>query len=453
MKVAIAGFGVEGEANFQYWSQLGAEIVIFDEKELADAPEGVEVVVGENIFQAIDEYGQFDLVIRTAGLAPRRITTKAKVWSATNEFFAKCPSKNIIGVTGTKGKGTTCSLITEILKTAHKTVHLVGNIGQPALSVLDQIQPEDIVIFELSSFQLWDLEKSPHIAVVLMIEPDHLNVHKDMEDYIAAKANIVKYQTEEDVVVYHPTNKLSQVIAEESDGKKIKYNSDDGSHIIIPAQAAIHKADWISNQVWDEGKDEWVVIEDQLICKTGDVGLIGEHNLENICAAITAAWQYTQDIKAINKAVMSFTGLPHRLEFVAEVEGVKYYDDSFSSAPGALAAAIKSFKQPEILIAGGFDRGLDYTEMTRAIAEQQNLKKVLLIGQTAEKIAENLQREGFEIFDILTEKDMKQIVEKAAGEAESGEVVILSPGCASFDMFKDFKDRGQQFQAAVRGLK
>ncbi len=268
MKVAIAGYGLEGEANFHYWNTLGVDITIFDEREVPaqPLPENVKTVLGPGSFKKMHGY---DIVVRTASLSPDKIETDGKVWSATNEFFSKCPAP-IIGVTGTKGKGTTCSIITEILKATNKTVHLVGNIGVPALEVLPNIKADDIVVFELSSFQLWDLKKSPQTAVVLMIEPDHLDNHSSMEEYVAAKANIAKYQDDDDVVAYHPTNKYSAQIAQLSPAHKRKYMTSEGAYIV-------------SGQI---------VIDNVAVSMVKEVGLLGEHNLENICAALTAVWQY-----------------------------------------------------------------------------------------------------------------------------------------------------------------
>lgn len=429
MKVAIAGFGIEGRANFKYWQSEGADITIFDEnKELAsEIPTGVKSELGAGVFEKMTG---FDLVVRTASLNPNHIKTDGKIWSATNEFFEKCPAP-IIGVTGTKGKGTTCSLITAILKNAGKNVHLLGNIGTPALEQLPKITKDDIVVFELSSFQLWDLKKSPQTAVVLMIEPDHMDVHASMEEYVAAKSNIAKYQDEDDLIIYHPENKYSAQVAEISPAKnKKKYMKPGGAFVE-------------ANQI---------IIGDVVVAQTSEVGLIGEHNIENICAAITAAWNYSKEIGAVQKAIKEFKGLPHRLEFVREYSGVKYYNDSYSSAPGATIAAIKSFSQPEILLCGGFDRGLDFAELAEALARATNLKKVLLLGQTKQRIAEALSKAGFNKFELLQNGDFRHFVHIARDNATPGDVVILSPGCASFDMFKNFQDRGDQFKKIVEEL-
>lgn len=427
MKVAIAGFGLEGISNFNYWSKLGADITIFDEKQpTQEVPAGVSIVVGQDTFTKING---FDLVIRTAGLRPDKIKTDDRVWSSTNEFFEKCPAP-IIGVTGTKGKGTTASLIAQMLSNDEKNVHLLGNIGVPALDILPTIKSDDIVVFELSSFQLWDLTRSPETAVVLMIEPEHQDVHSSMEEYVNAKSNIAKFQTEDDLIIYHPNNPFSAKVAENSKARKMQYMKPSGAYVI----------------------GGQIVIGDIAVALSQEVGLIGEHNLENICAAITAAWRYTKNITAIQSAIKTFKGLPNRLEFVKEVRGVKFYNDSYSSAPGATIAAIKSFSEPEVLICGGFDRGLDYSELALSISLQKNIKKVLLMGQTKTSIADHLAKVGFLNFELLDGNDFKGFIQIAKDAAEPGDIVVLSPGCASFDMFKDFNDRGNQFKKIVEEL-
>ena len=428
MRIAIAGYGAEGKSNYAYWNQKGHQVVIVDERELsdADAPHDVSVITGEGVFKRLDG---FDIVVRTAGLAPRKIQTDGKIWSATNEFFEKCPAK-IIGVTGSKGKGTTSSLITHILRASGKNVHLVGNIGVPALDILDSIVSDDLVVYEMSSFQLWDIERSPHVAVVLHIEADHLDVHTDFEEYVVAKSNITTYQTTTDRVVYNLSNSCSEQIARKSVGQRIPYPSDRAVHVV----------------------GEYFFYQDRELCSIENLQLPGRHNVENACAAITAAWPWVQDGLVIAEGLRSFNGLPHRLKFVREVEGVKYYDDSIATTPGSAIAAINAFVEPKVLILGGSPKGADFTELSK-ITVGGNVKKVLLIGEEARRINEALEREGYGAIEVLGESvTMAQVVDVACESAERGDVVILSPSCASFGMFKNYSDRGEQFVSAVENL-
>lgn len=408
MKIAIVGYGIEGKASYDYWNRPDNELTIVDERpELTDTPKDANTLLGSGVFS---ELADFDLIIRSPGVNPKKLPYGDKVWSATNEFFAKCPAP-IIGVTGTKGKGTTSSLIASILQAAGKTVHLVGNIGTPGLMVLSSIQSDDIVVYELSSFQLWDVKRSPHVAVVLGVEPDHLDVHSDMDDYIAAKAGIVMHQSDNDITVFNTNNEIAQSIAAKSAARKVAYPVD------------------ISH------------VADALV-------LPGKHNVENASAAILAVREYVQDENAIRSGLAAFNGLPHRLKFVREINGVSFYDDSIATTPGSVIAAIASFEAPKVLLLGGSDKGADYTELIE-LCEQTNTK-VVAIGQTGKVIAELCAQIG--VVCELGGNTMNEIVEQANTLAQPGDVVILSPAAASFDMFKSYSDRGDQFIAAVNGL-
>lgn len=432
MKIAIAGYGLEGESNYRYWSANPDNYVaIFDQKPLTrDVPGNPPVFIGDDVFEKLNG---FDLVVRTAGLSPYKIKTDGLIWSSTNEFFDKCPAQ-IIGVTGTKGKGTTASLIASILEAAGKKVWLLGNIGVASLESLSKIKADDIVIYELSSFQLWDIERSPHIAVVLPVEPDHLDVHIDFDDYLHAKMNIRKYQKPDDVCIFHYNNKSSLKISQASDqGKTIRYG--------IPDDGGVYVKEGSFYQL------------EQNICSINSLQLIGNHNIENACAAISVAKVYEISNTDIEIGLKNFKGLPHRLEYVREIEGVKYYNDSYSSAPPATVAAIKSFTQPEIIIMGGVDRKTDFSELARIISSQNNIKSIIIMGEIRNKLFEILTGANpntrVEITDL---KDLKSIVELAKSYAITGDVVVLSPGCASFDMFKNFSDRGDQFRNIVNNL-
>lgn len=408
MNIALAGFGQEGRVSYEYWNRDNNTITIASEQEAVDdAPDGVKVITGPDAFSRL---GDFDIIIRSPGINPKKLPYPGKVWSATNEFFEKCPAP-IIGVTGTKGKGTTSSFIASILKAAGKTVHLVGNIGTPALAKLSEIASDDVVVYELSSFQLWDVKRSPHVAVVLMIEPDHLDVHDDMDDYVSAKANIVRFQAESDVTVFNAQNQLSCSIADHSNGQRVEYPFDIGrmaESVLLP----------------------------------------GKHNVDNASAAVAAVREYVTDEGTIMQGLSDFTGLPHRLKFVAEKHGVKYYDDSIATTPGSAIAALASFDEPKVIILGGHDKGADYSELIESC--ERTVSTVIAVGANGPRIA-GLCRE-LNVACVEEQGDMSAIVARAAQTAGPGSVVILSPAAASFDMFKSYADRGDQFIAAVTNL-
>lgn len=432
MKIAIAGYGMEGESNYRYWAADPTNTITIADQNQPDhkTPAGINTIIGEDAFEKLQD---FDMVVRTASLAPDKIKTNGKIWSATNEFFAKCQAQ-IIGVTGTKGKGTTASLIASIFEATGKKVWLLGNIGVAPLDYLQQITPNDIVVYELSSFQLWDLEYSPHVAVVLQIEPEHLDNHIDFNDYVNAKANIRRHQKSGDICIFHPTNIYSRKIAELSnDGKTVRFGVNDDGGV------------YVKNGAFYQSEHK--------ICSVSALQLIGEHNIENACAALTVAKFYHVSDENIESGLRSFQGLPHRLEYVREANGVKYYNDSFSSSTPATVAAVKSFTQPEILILGGIDRGGDFNEIAAAIAKQKNIKTVIIIGEIRNKLAKILNDANLGIrYKVTDSNKMHEIVDLAESSAEPGDVVVLSPGCASFDMFKDFYDRGNQFKKEVNRL-
>ncbi len=435
MKVAIAGYGVEGVANYAYWSKDPAnDITIVDQKDPPQqpVPQGVKTYLASDAFEHLDG---FDLVVRTAGLAPYKIKTDGKVWSATNEFMSKCPAP-VVGVTGTKGKGTTSSLVAAILDAAGKKVWLVGNIGLAGLEVLDQIQPGDVVVYEMSSFQLWDLEKSPQVAIILMMEPDHLDVHRSMDEYVMAKANIHLHQTGDDICFYYPHNRFVQQIIDAKPDQALPLNTDvtGGDYATVDVNTFfVHRDGQVSEFSIDELK------------------LPGRHNQENAVAAIDAALVFGVDDDAIIKGLNNFHGLPHRLKFVKEVNGVSYYDDSIATTPGSAIAALASFTAPKLLILGGSSKGADFSGLAQKIVDS-GTKHVILVGSEAAHIQEALQTAGYTAYTNLGMTTMPAIVATAAQLAAAGDVVILSPSCASFDMFQSYADRGDQFITAVEGL-
>jgi UDP-N-acetylmuramoylalanine--D-glutamate ligase len=432
LRHAIVGYGDEGQATLTYLrSKYGGDldITVIDEnaEPKCKVPKGVETKLGAGV---LDGELDYDLLWRTPPIAPNRLRTRGQITSATQEFFDQCRAP-IVGVTGTKGKGTTATLIHHILKAVDRTVHLVGNIGTPVLDILPSIKADDLVVFELSSFQLWDLKHSPHIAVVLMVEPEHLDVHASAEEYVQAKTNIVRWQGHVDVVIYHPTNPLTGKIALPGLGQKKKFLTSEGAYIA----------------------DDYLIIDEHKICSIDEFGLLGGHNHENIAAAVTVAWEYTQDINAIATIIKDFKGLEHRLEFVREVNGAKYYNDSFGTTPATTIAAIKTFKEDKVLILGGSSKGADYLDMAKTIAAC-NVSGVVLIGDTVADISADLDRANYmgQMKTLHGATTMKEIVAEARKLARPGSAVLLSPACASFGLFENYKQRGELFKQAVNKL-
>lgn len=431
MNIAILGYGEQGHSAYEYW-KAGNNITICDQNEEVHLPPDVAKQLGPTYLDNLD---RFDLLVRSPSIHPKDIVGAnsaeilSKVTSVTNEFIKVCPSKNIIAVTGTKGKGTTSTLIAKILQADNKKVHLGGNIGTPPLDMLKAgIQPDDWVILELANFQLIDLKYSPHIALCLMVVPEHMDWHGDMDEYIKAKQQLFVHQKTNDIAIYYSASENSELVVNVSPGYKIPYMEQPGAYV----------------------KDNVIEIAGQAICKTSELKLLGEHNWQNVCAAITAVWQVTKNIDALRSVLTSFSGLEHRLELVRELNGVKYYNDSFGTTPETAIVAIKAFKEPKIVILGGSDKGASYGELARTVLEN-NVKKAVIIGVTGSKINDALQQIGFNDF-VDGGNNMEQIVNTAREQAQFGDIVILSTACASFDMFKNYKDRGEQFKQAVLKL-
>ena len=444
MKIALIGFGLEAKSAYDYFKSIDQNntFEIYDEnpKSKIELPNGVKFFGNFHDFSKI----QADLIVRTPAVNPSRLPKNAKITSVTNLFFEKCPAP-IIGVTGSKGKGTVSSFIAEILRAAGLRVHLVGNIGLPALNELSKIQKDDAVIYELSSFQLWDAQKSPHIAILNNLEVDHLDVHDGFEDYVAAKMNIAKNQTENDFFIFNAENPIVLKNVENLKGQL--------------------KAELQPFQDYNLAhiQEDHFLWGDEVLFKTDILKIPGEHNQKNACAAIIATFDFLREkgfeIEEIfdfwREGLSKFTGLPHRLKFVREFEDVRFYDDSIATTPGSAIAALNSFEKPKILILGGSNKGADLSELIEKIAKmpEQELRKVILMGAESEKLAQKLISSGFERFiNLGTKTNMQEVVKTAFKNAKSGDVVILSPAHASFDMFKSYVDRGEQFVENVNLL-
>lgn len=431
MKTAIIGYATEGEVSARYFAAQGCEVTVCDQRADLNVPDAYAHQLGEDYLRELD---RFDRVVRTAGLNPAIILAansglEAKMTTAVDTFLADSPTKHIIGITGTKGKGTTSTLVTKMLAAAGNTVHLGGNIGRSPLEFIGELKPDHWAVLELSSFQLSDLKHSPHIATCLMVVPEHLNWHTDMGDYMGAKRNLFAHQTASDIAVYYAGSENSKQIAAASPGTHVPYCDKPGAYV----------------------SDGAIIIDGTIICKTDELALLGVHNWQNVCAAVTTVWQAgVRDIDTIRSVLTSFTGLEHRLEFVREVNGVKYYDDSFGTTPETAIVAMEAFSEPKVIILGGSDKGASYDGLARAVA-QGNVRHAVLIGDEAEKIQAALDKTGFSDYTVgLT--DMTAMVHRLHDTASSGDVALLSTGCASFGLFRDYKDRARQFVDAVNSL-
>lgn len=403
--IAIIGEGIEGLDAEKFLKSKGAKVTILDQKQ------------GENYLDNLEKY---DVIVRSPGVYPyKKELLKAKklgvrITTPTHIFFDEFKGQ-IVGVTGTKGKGTTSTLIYEILKNAGMDVYLGGNIGKPLLTLSSFLTSKSFVIMEMSSFQLIDLPVSPNISVVLNVTEDHMDWHKDRKEYLLAKKNITKFQLESDWAVINKEYKSS-----------LSFSKNTKANII-----------YFSKKLLEEEYKKNLILR-------------GEHNLENIAAAVAVAKILNIKKDVILKTVSGFRGLEHRLEFVREFKGVKFYNDSFATGPQPTIAAIKSFTENETLILGGSDKGLEYKELGKRIEESENVKNIILIGEIGEKIGKNIENKNV---ISLGKTSMKAILESVMKVAKKGEVVILSPAAASFDMFENYKDRGNQFKKAVLSLK
>ncbi len=449
-KIAVLGVGVEGMALVNFLKEYSTQITIYDQKSESEHDTdtlkeirnlGLPVLFGAKTFPNLMS---FDIIFRSPGIKHTHTAiTEAKkngaiVTSQTQLFFDLCPCP-IIGVTGTKGKGTTSSLIYEMLKEEGYSTYLCGNIGTPPISFLNLLTPESKVVLEMSSFQLQDLSSSPHIAVMLMTTSEHLDYHKDVYEYIDAKRNIFKFQEKGDYAIVNKDYPASNESDLHTEAKIYKV-----SRIQEVDQGSFVKDDVV--YVKTNGKTEKVIDANEIL-------LPGKHNLENVCAAVIAAIFAGAKMKAITHVLKTFKGLEHRLELVGTIKGVKYYDDSFSTTPETAIAAIEAFDDPEILILGGSSKNSDFSELGKTIEHAKNIKAIVVGGIEWNRIKEKISKQALSKIKVIEgSSNMSEIVGNATKEATLGDVVLLSPACASFDMFKNYKDRGNQFKNEIYKL-
>ncbi len=451
-KVVILGLGVNHRHLAEYFKIKKTPFKVIGNWQSAD--------------ELVGKLDNFDIIFRTPGLPytsqaiKQALDKGAQIYSQTKLFFDLCPA-SIIGVTGTKGKGTTATLIYNILTTARKKAWLAGNIGQDPFEFLDQIQPEDFVVLELSSFQLQDLHKSPHVTVVLKITPEHLDHHQTLAEYIDAKKSIVKYQNEQDFAVLNYDNEETRSFAQITKAKIIwnSTNQEVKPGCYVQDEKVVLNTPLTPSLSPLRGRGRKSLLrtryggEGETIMDIAQVKLLGRFNLENVTAAVAAvAAVGVTEAEVIRKVISDFKGLPHRLEFVRELKGVKFYNDSASTTPETTTAAVSAFAEPIILIVGGSEKNADYSRLAQTIADSK-IKALIPIGLIGPKIAAQARQAGYQ-GRIVDEKleNMEKIVTKANELALAGDVVLLSPATASFDMFKNYLHRGELFKKFVERL-
>ena len=439
-KILVMGLGVSNRPLVRMLLRYGCDVTGCDktprenfDPELCELEAlGCKMKVGQGYLEDL----QADLVFRTPGMHPdipalcSLRQSGAEVTSEMEVFFELC-NCHLIAVTGSDGKTTTTTLISEMLKASGKTVWLGGNIGTPLLPLIDKIRPDDYAVVELSSFQLMDMHQSPHIAVVTNLAPNHLDVHKDMEEYVEAKKNIYTHQGPDGVLIVNADNDLTKIC------------TGPGKTLFFSRQVR-------TNGTWTD--ENWIYRHGQPLVKREEILLPGVHNVENFMAAILAVEGLVSD-ETIRQVCRTFGGVEHRAELVRVKDGVRYYNDSIASSPTRTIAGLRSFKEKVLLIAGGFDKHIPFDVLGPEVCE--HVKKLYLNGATAQKIRAAVEnapeyKPGFP--EILDCGDFETAVRAAAADAKAGDIVFMSPACAAFDQFKNFAVRGKFYKQLVMEL-
>ena len=444
--VAVIGIGVSNTPLLELLLAEGIRVTACDKRSREQMGEqaehleqlGCELHLGADYLKDLDA----DVIFRTPGLRPdvpeiaACVDRGAVLTSEMEVFFEVCPCP-IIAVTGSDGKTTTTTIIAELLKAAGRRVWVGGNIGHPLLCEADGMLATDYAVLELSSFQLMTMKHSPHIAVVTNLAPNHLDVHRDMAEYVAAKENIFRHQSGEDVAVFNADNDITAEQSRRAPGRARLFS----------------RQDEVADGVFLRGED--IVCRsgghERLVMTTGDIKIPGVHNVENYMAAIAAVDGLVPD-EVIRDFAREFGGVEHRIELVRTYRGVRYYNDSIASSPSRTIAGLRSFHEKVILIAGGYDKHIPFDVLGPEIVE--HVKLLVLCGATADKIraavenAPGYQPGKPEIRDVTP---FTAAVEAARDRAQPGDVVTLSPACAAFDQFKNFAERGKFFKSIVNG--
>ena len=431
--VGILGFGIEGKSTLDYLVRNGEkEIVVMDKNPVTlpalPSDVNVKIFTGEKYLDGLKDSVT---VVRSAGVYPhsnelfRFQMNGGSLTSQIEIFLNETKSKSVVGVTGTLGKGSTVSMIRHALNACKIPCIIGGNFGVPALDLLKDDSPERISILELSSFQLMTLPVSPHVGVVLRVSTEHLDWHKSVEEYRDAKANLVRWQKRKDYCVYIQDAAPSAAIAAQSGAQKLSYGTKDAD--------AIFSSDSLSIDGYE--------------LKLSDCKIRGAYQLENMAAALLAVKALGADVPTALQALKSYESLPFRMEFKGEKNGIEFYNDSYATRPDATMAAVKSMRRPFALILGGSEKNADFTELSKLLVSLPQLKKISLIGATAERMLASLNEANAQIpMHIFPNLD------EAFADACSlgaGSAVLLSPACASFGLFKNYKVRGEKFNELV----
>ena len=436
-QVAVLGLGVSNRPLVRLLLEFGCQVTgcdktpreKLDEEVLLLEQEGCRLQVGEGYLEDVEA----DVVFRTPGMHPGNPAIEtlrrrgAEITSEMEVFFEVAPC-HLIAVTGSDGKTTTTTLIAEMLKAEGKTVWLGGNIGTPLLPLCREMKQDDYAVVELSSFQLMDMKRSPQRAVVTNLAPNHLDVHKDMEEYVQAKKNIFRFQKPGDLLVLNGDNEITASFA--------------GA-----GQTHFFSRKGRTNCVWEENGA--IYRRGEKILETADILIPGTHNVENYMAAIAAVDGLVSD-DTIRQVARNFGGVEHRIELVRIKDGVKFYNDSIASSPSRTIAGLRSFTQKVILIAGGYDKHIPYDVLGPEICT--HVRKLFLCGATAGKIRAAVEQTGMEQPEITDCGDFENAVRTAAAAARAGDIVLMSPASASFDQFKNFMVRGECFKKIVKEL-
>lgn len=430
-KIAIIGLGVSNIPLLDYFKNIDCSVSIFSENEIEIdlSNYNYQVYTGNDCLENLVGY---DIIFRSPSCLPNRkelLEEKQRgcyITSEIEEVIKLSPCK-IIGVTGSDGKTTTTTLIDLVLRENGYKTYLGGNIGTPLFTKIKDMKSDDIVVLELSSFQLMNMEVSPDISVITNIVPNHLDKHSNMEEYIDAKKNI--YRNSDGILILNKDNDITNKIESNREIRYFsRYNKTNAFYVI----------------------DGLIYFNDKVVFDTKNLKIRGVHNYENICTCMSAIYDMV-DIDKSFKAISNFKGVEHRLEFVREINGVKWYNDSVSSSPTRTIAGINSYDEEIVLIAGGYDKNLDYTPIARPILDK--VEVLILFGSTKDKIYNAVINEKKdEDIKIYVESSLEDVVSRAYDIAKCGQIVLFSPASASFDMFKNFADRGIKFKNLVKEI-